>query len=101
MSASLVGLAISQSLILTGMLQYGVKQTGEVVNQLTSVERVMQYTKLDKETPFDTPEDKIPAKMWPSKGHVKFNKVYLRYSLYDTPVLRNLCFEIQPAEKVF
>lgn len=38
------------------MLQYGMRQTGEVVNQLTSVERVMQYTKLDKEGPFDTPE---------------------------------------------
>lgn len=38
------------------MLQYGMRQTGEVVNQLTSVERVMQYTKLDREGPFDTPE---------------------------------------------
>lgn len=57
-SGSFVGLAISQSLILTGMLQYGMRQTGEVVNQLTSVERVMQYTKLDKEGPFDTPAGK-------------------------------------------
>lgn len=53
-SGSFVGLAISQSLILTGMLQYGMRQTGEVVNQLTSVERVMQYTKLEKEGPFIT-----------------------------------------------
>lgn len=53
-----MGLAISQSLILTGMLQYGMRQTGEVVNQLTSVERVMQYTKLDKEGPFETPAGK-------------------------------------------
>lgn len=59
-SGSLVGLAISQSLILTGMLQYGMRQTGEVVNQLTSVERVMQYTKLDKEGPFDTPKGMFP-----------------------------------------
>lgn len=57
-SGSFVGLAISQSLILTGMLQYGMRQTGEVVNQLTSVERVMQYTKLDKEGPFETPNGK-------------------------------------------
>lgn len=41
------------------MLQYGMRQTGEVVNQLTSVERVMQYTKLDTEGPFDTPKGKV------------------------------------------
>lgn len=82
------------------MLQYGVRQTGEVVNQLTSVERVMQYTKLDKEWPFETPSEKQLMKEWPNRGHVKFSNVYLRYSPNDPPVLKNLNFEIQPAEKV-
>lgn len=51
-----MGLAISQSLILTGMVQHGMRQTAEVITQLTSVERVMQYTKLEKEGPFNTPK---------------------------------------------
>lgn len=55
-NGSLMGLAISQSLILTGMVQHGMRQTAEVITQLTSVERVMQYTKLDKEGPFNTPK---------------------------------------------
>jgi hypothetical protein len=45
-----VGLAISQSLILNGMLQHGMRLTAEVVNQMTSVERVLEYTKVEKET---------------------------------------------------
>ncbi|ENN75124.1 hypothetical protein YQE_08304, partial [Dendroctonus ponderosae] len=51
-NGSLVGLAISQSLILTGMVQHGMRQTAEVINQLTSVDRVMHYTKLETEGPF-------------------------------------------------
>lgn len=46
---SLVGLAISQSLILTGMLQHGMKQIADVVSQMTCVERVVEYTTLPKE----------------------------------------------------
>lgn len=45
-----VGLAISQSLILNGMLQYGMRLAAEVVNQMTSVERILEYTKVEKET---------------------------------------------------
>lgn len=41
-----VGLAISQALILTGMVQYGVRQSAMAMQQMTSVERVLQYTDL-------------------------------------------------------
>lgn len=46
---SFVGLAISQSLILTGMLQHGMRQIADVVSQMTCVERVVEYTTLPKE----------------------------------------------------
>lgn len=55
-SGSLVGLALSQSLILTGMVQHGVRQFSEVVSQITSVERIMEYTKIKKEGNFITEE---------------------------------------------
>ncbi|CAG2057877.1 unnamed protein product, partial [Timema podura] len=69
-----VGLAISQSLILSGMLQYGIRQTAEVVNQMTAVERVLEYTKIDKEQGINSGS--------------------------DPPVLRDLNFVIEPAQKV-
>lgn len=50
----MVGLAITQAIGLTGMVQYGMMQIAEVINQMTSVERVLQYTKIDQEGPFDT-----------------------------------------------
>nr|CAI5818820.1 unnamed protein product [Callosobruchus analis] len=95
-----VGLVISQSLILTGMLQYGVRQTAEVASNMVSVERVLQYTKLEKEGPFETLPANKPPLGWPSQGHVMFEKVYLRYAPELDPVLKNLTIEVKPGEKI-
>lgn len=42
-----VGLAISQALILTGMVQYGIRQCTETTQNMTSVERVLEYTSIE------------------------------------------------------
>lgn len=42
-----VGLAISQSLDLTGMVQFGMRQVTESMQQMTNVERVVQYIDLE------------------------------------------------------
>lgn len=51
-----VGLAISQSLILTGMLQYGIQQLSEMCSQMISVERIIEYTDLPQEAALETSE---------------------------------------------
>ncbi|XP_043488596.1 ATP-binding cassette sub-family C member 4-like [Polistes fuscatus] len=95
-----VGLAISQVLILCGMLQHGMRQTAEAIAQMTSVERVLQFTQLDEEGPFASDPNNKPSQEWPTKGEIKFDRVYLQYSNSDPPVLKNLNFIIQPAMKV-
>jgi hypothetical protein len=64
-----VGLAISQSLILNGMLQHGMRLTAEVVNQMTSVERVLEYTKVEKETDLETHPGKLVNSLSSTLGH--------------------------------
>jgi ATP-binding cassette subfamily C (CFTR/MRP) protein 4 len=96
-NGSLVGLALSQSLILTGMLQFGMRQTAEVVNQLTSVERVMQYTHLESENTVATKTLTYP---WPTQGSIQFRNLSLRYSEYDPPVLYNLNITVTPGSKI-
>ncbi|CAH1098768.1 unnamed protein product [Psylliodes chrysocephalus] len=94
-----VGLVISQSLILTNMLQFGVRQSTEVASNMISVERVMQYTKLKKEHPLETIGQKPPLD-WPSKGKIHFKNTSLSYAPELSPVLKNLNIDIGSAEKV-
>ncbi|XP_017778100.1 PREDICTED: multidrug resistance-associated protein 4 [Nicrophorus vespilloides] len=99
-SGSMVGLAISQSLILTGMLQHGMRQTAEVVNQMASVERVLHYTTLDMEGPFIAPKDELVPKEWPSTGDLKFKHMSMKYTPHDPPVLKDLHLDISSGEKI-
>ncbi|KAL6423797.1 hypothetical protein ACFW04_010336 [Cataglyphis niger] len=95
-----VGLAISQVLILCGMMQYGIRQTAETITQMTSVERILQFTELEKESPFESnPTDKPPSN-WPVKGEIKFDRVSLQYAKSEPPVLKSLSFIIEPGMKI-
>nr|CAD7572167.1 unnamed protein product [Timema californicum] len=94
-----VGLAISQSLILTGMLQHGIRMSTEVVNHMTAVERILEYTKIDKEPGPESEPGTKPLPSWPPKGEIQFVNTSMRYSSSDPPVLRELTFNIEPAWK--
>lgn len=95
-----VGLVIVHILNVCGMLQYAIKQMTEVITQFTSVERMVQFTKLEQEKPFETAPAFIPAKTWPDQGEIRFEKMYLRYCEEDEPVLKNLNLTIDPNSKV-
>lgn len=53
------------------------RQTADVENMMTSVERVMTYTELEEEAGYHI-KKKAPAD-WPPTGDVKFENVSLRY----------------------
>lgn len=94
-----IGLAITQCMALLGMLQWGIRQSTEVANNMMSAERVLEYVQLPQEQEKLTGECK-PTNDWPQKGCVKLDHVFLKYSLEDTPVLHDLNLEIRPGEKV-
>ncbi|KAM8705279.1 hypothetical protein ACLKA7_009701 [Drosophila subpalustris] len=95
-----VGLAILHSTTMTGMCQWGMRQTAELENEMTSVERVLEYTEEPSEPPLETPEKFKPKTEWPSKGRIEFINFKLRYSSKEAPVLRDLNFTIEPREKI-
>jgi ATP-binding cassette subfamily C (CFTR/MRP) protein 4 len=49
-----VGLAITQAIGLTGLIQKGIRQSAELENQMTAVERVLEYSKVEKEPPLES-----------------------------------------------
>ncbi|XP_031621602.1 probable multidrug resistance-associated protein lethal(2)03659, partial [Contarinia nasturtii] len=97
-TGDLVGLALTQALNLSSSLQYGVRQSADVVDQLTSVERILEYSQLEPEIQPEVPQ-KVSSD-WPSNGKIEFKQVFYRYSADDEPVLRGLSFSVKPKEKI-
>lgn len=95
---SKAGLAISQSLIVIGCLQYGIKQTTETISLMISVERILQYTNLPQEGPMIS--NNPPPPTWPSQGQLVLKNVSMKYHKDDPPVLKNLNVSIEPGWKV-
>lgn len=94
-NVKLVGLALSQSLYLAGLLQWMVRQTAEVENNMTSTERVFAYTRLDQEPPGLEEGGQAPPKEWPTKGTIEYSKVFAVYRKGLPPVLKDLSFRIE------
>ncbi|PSN30830.1 hypothetical protein C0J52_17331 [Blattella germanica] len=95
-----VGLAITQAIGLTMSLQWGIRQTAELENQMTSVERILEYTQIDKEPPLYSTLNNKPPEEWPSSGEIIFKNVYLTYADNEPAVLKNISFKIPPGAKV-
>ncbi|XP_046426050.1 ATP-binding cassette subfamily C member 4-like isoform X4 [Neodiprion fabricii] len=97
-SGGFAGLAISQSMILIGIIQEGLRYITIVISQMTSVERLLQYTNLPKEGPFAF--DNSPPSDWPSMGSLDFKDVSMTYSIDKPPALKGLNLNIRPGWKV-
>lgn len=95
-----VGLAIMQCISMIGMCQWGMRQTAELENQMTCVERVVEYANQPSEGVLETDPKYKPSENWPENGAVKFDQLSLRYSENSEPILKDLVFEIKPMEKI-
>lgn len=97
-----VGLAITQALAMTGMVQWGMRQSAELENTMTAVERVVEYETVDPEDELEATGDRKPPPSWPQQGEIIFDKLSLRYfpTLDSDTVLKELDFDIKPMEKV-
>ncbi|CAF0703150.1 unnamed protein product [Brachionus calyciflorus] len=93
-----VGIMLVYLLQLVGLFQWTVRQSCEVENLMTSVERVFEYTALDIES-LETGKTK-PPKDWPSSGEIKFENVSFRYDKNLSAVLSDLNLIINSSEKI-
>lgn len=92
-----VGLAIVQCLSIVGCTQYKIRQTATLENQMTSVEKIMNYCRVPIEEN-DGSKKKVKSD-WPDKGEIEFTDLSLKYSADSENVLRRLNFKIRSREK--
>ncbi|XP_075950709.1 ATP-binding cassette sub-family C member 4-like isoform X2 [Anarhichas minor] len=98
LKAGEVGLVLTYVVTLVGNFQWTVRQSAEVENMMTSVERVVEYTELESEAPWET--QKRPPPNWPNRGLVTFDRVSFSYSGDGPLVLKDISATFQPNEKV-
>lgn len=99
LEASLVGLLVSQVIILPGPLQWGTRQITELQSYMTSVMRIKDYVSLGNEQDvLSRPKLKAPLN-WPKSGSIKYDEVTLSY-VNGTDVLHNISFEVKAGERV-
>ncbi|KAK4879973.1 hypothetical protein RN001_008119 [Aquatica leii] len=93
-----VGLIISQALTLTGIFQWGMRQLAELENQMTSVERVLEYNDIETED-LKTQLQNV-ANDWPKHGKIEFVNLSLQYFQDEAPILKNVSFKVDPLQKI-
>ncbi|RZB40999.1 ABC tran and/or MMR HSR1 domain containing protein [Asbolus verrucosus] len=97
---SRVGLAITQAIGLSGLFQWGMKQSAEMENQMTAVERILEFTRVEHEPDLQSTPDKKPPPEWPAEGKIEFQNLIMKYKENEPPVLKSLNLVIQPKEKI-
>uniref|UniRef100_A0A674EZA3 Multidrug resistance-associated protein 4 n=1 Tax=Salmo trutta TaxID=8032 RepID=A0A674EZA3_SALTR len=98
LEAGAVGLVLSYAVTLLGNFQWTIRQSAEMENMMTSVERVVEYTELESEAPWET--QKRPPPEWPSQGQITFDWVNFSYSSDGPVVLKDIKVMFRPKEKV-
>ena len=76
---AILGLSISMLLQLCSAFQWCIRQSAEIVNQMVSVERVLEYGRIEPESPLELESDKNLDKSWPYEGAITVKDLSVRY----------------------
>ncbi|CAG2120689.1 unnamed protein product, partial [Medioppia subpectinata] len=84
------GLALASALILTRGTSWGTRMSVDMESQMTSVERIIEYSRLPQEAALNSDDSHKPPPDWPQKGEIELKGMSLCYEGSDKPVLKNL-----------
>ncbi|XP_035998439.1 canalicular multispecific organic anion transporter 2 isoform X2 [Fundulus heteroclitus] len=99
LNPGLVGLSVSYALQVTMSLNWMVRMTSDLENNIVAVERVKEYSETKTEAPWEV-ENKKPPPEWPMEGNVEFSKYSVRYREGLDLVLRNITLNVKGGEKI-
>ncbi|OWK00912.1 hypothetical protein Celaphus_00016724, partial [Cervus elaphus hippelaphus] len=92
-----VGLILSYALNIL-VFPWCIRLSVEVENMMISVERVIEYTELEQEAPWELKFRPPPD--WPNEGMIALSNVNFKYSSDGPLVLKDLTIDIKPGEKL-
>ncbi|EIW57395.1 ABC protein [Trametes versicolor FP-101664 SS1] len=97
-----IGLVLTYTTSLTQLCGLVTRQSAEVENYMSSVERIVEYSREDKipqEAEHEIVEEK-PAPEWPAHGTVEFKEVVMQYRPGLPFVLKGLSLKVDGGEKI-
>ena len=97
---AVVGLTLTLLISIAGTnFPWIVRQSAEIVNQMTSVERVLEFGALEPEAALELADDKRLSS-WPSDGNIVVHNLCVRYQP-DLPLaLKDASFSIPAGARV-
>jgi len=96
-----VAMVVTAASMLTGGLQYCLRQTAEAESLFTSVERILEYGTLPSEYKNSTNQREKPPSEWTIReGKIEFKGVCMRYGDEDPNVLDTVSFTVEAGQKV-
>ncbi|KAM3591495.1 uncharacterized protein V6R79_002723 [Siganus canaliculatus] len=99
LNPGLVGLSVSYALQVTMSLNWMVRMSSDLENNIVAVERVKEYSETKTEAPWEV-EDKKPPPEWPMAGNVEFHDYSVRYREGLDLVLKKLTLNVKGGEKI-
>ncbi|XP_053533876.1 multidrug resistance-associated protein 1 isoform X3 [Ictalurus punctatus] len=99
LSPGIVGLAMSHSLQVTGILSWIVRAWTDVENNIVSVERVKEYTDTPKEAAWSIENLPLPSH-WPQTGTIQFHQYGLQYRKGLDWALKEITLSVREREKI-
>ncbi|OVA14831.1 ABC transporter [Macleaya cordata] len=96
---SIAGLAVTYGLNLNVLQANVIWKLCNAENKMTSVERILQYSKLTSEAPLEIEECRPPSN-WPEFGKICFKNLQIRYAEQLPSVLKNINCTIPGRKKV-
>ncbi|KAI9506364.1 P-loop containing nucleoside triphosphate hydrolase protein, partial [Coemansia spiralis] len=99
MDAGLAGFVLSYATSFSNQTSWVIRGYGTNELNMNSVERVMQYMKIEQEAALESePEHKPPA-LWPTKGDMQVKNLVAEYTP-GVPVLHDISFSVKHGEKI-
>lgn len=98
---SILGLSLSLLIQLAGLFQWCIRQSAEVVNQMVSVERILEFGKVQEEAALECDGDTpLLSTGWPKDGAIEVSDVSARYRESLPLSLNNISFNIPSGARV-
>lgn len=97
---AMLGLSLSLLLQLSGLLQWAVRQSCDVISHMIAVERVAAYGKIEPEAPLERETDELLDACWPKNGSLDVKELTVRYRKSLPQALSHLTFKVNGGEHI-